>query len=366
MHAHSLGKLHFLTFPSLHRPGLPLVFYQVCLFELLSIFVLFGTASASYNGLQIEPHSVPLEEIALGGPPRDGIPALLSPKFIPSQEVDFLSSEDRVLGIQSTHQAKAYPIAILNWHEIVNDILEGTPVVITYCPLCGTGMGFQRTVSNRLLTFGVSGLLYQSDVLMYDHQTKSLWSQIARQAVTGQSLGEHLEPIFLEHTTWKAWRKRHPHTLVLSRQTGYPRDYSRDPYKNYALTDTLMFSPARQDNRLSPKQWILGVEIGGKFKAYSFSTLERLDQDFPDTFNGKNYVVCWDSQTRSAKVLNQQANPCRSLRLIGLPVSPFIQAPKSLTEFPKWKRRDSQHRSMGVTNDPRPKNKKIFIRTWSL
>ena len=137
----------------------------------------------------------------------------MDPKFISAEEVDFLAAEDRILGIQGTQQSKAYPIAILNWHEIVNDTLDGIPVVITYCPLCGTGMGFLRKVGNHILTFGVSGLLYQSDVLMYDHQTESFWSQIAMQAVTGKSLGQHLEPIFLEHTTWSAWRKRHPQIL---------------------------------------------------------------------------------------------------------------------------------------------------------
>ncbi len=268
---------------------------------------------AAFNGFQVEPHAVPLEEISSGGPPRDGIPALLTPQFLSADKVDYLSPEDRVLGIQGTHQAKAYPIAILNWHEIVNDTFDGTPVVITYCPLCGTGMGFRRMVGTRLLTFGVSGLLYQSDVLMYDHQTQSLWSQIAMEAVTGPSLGAHLKPIFLEHTTWKAWRKRHPHTIVLSRETGFTRDYSRDPYKDYALSNQLMFPPTTQDARLSPKAWVLGVESHGKFKAYPFSTLKEAGPAFLDSFNGKDYVVCWDEQARSAKVVDQKGGPFPTL-----------------------------------------------------
>jgi hypothetical protein len=214
------------------------------LLGILSIFWLSCDSHASFNGFQVEPHSIPLEEISSGGPPRDGIPALMNPQFLSADKADFLSPQDRVLGIQGTHQAKAYPIAILNWHEIVNDTLDATPVVITYCPLCGTGMGFLRKVGNHILTFGVSGLLYQSDVLMYDHQTESLWSQIAMRAVTGKSLGQHLEPIFLEHTTWSAWRNRHPDTLVLSRETMFSRDYGRDPYQNYALTAQLLFPPA--------------------------------------------------------------------------------------------------------------------------
>ena len=286
---------------------------RICLVGMLSIFWLSCDSHASFNGFQVEPHAIPLEEISSGGPPRDGIPALMNPQFLPADKAEFLSPHDRVLGIQGTHQAKAYPIAILIWHEIVNDTLDATPVVITYCPLCGTGMGFLRRVGSHILTFGVSGLLYQSDVLMYDHQTKSLWSQIAMQAVTGKNLGQRLEPIFLEHTTWSTWRKRHPNTLALSRETGFTRDYSRDPYEAYALTDRLMFPPARQDNRLSPKEWVLGVEVGGKFKAYSFSTLEGMGQAFSDSLHDQNYVVCWDEQARSAKVVDTMGEPFPTL-----------------------------------------------------
>jgi hypothetical protein len=305
--------IHLLTHPLFGPSRSQFFLRHVCLFSTLASLVLSGNTHAAFNGFQVEPHAIPLEEIASGGPPKDGIPALMTPQFLPADEVDFLAPEDRILGLQGTHQTKAYPIAILNWHEIVNDTFEGTPVVITYCPLCGTGMGFRRMVGTRLLTFGVSGLLYQSDVLMYDHQTQSLWSQIAMEAVTGPSLGAHLKPIFLEHTTWKAWRKRFPHTLVLSRETGFTRNYSRDPYKDYALTDQLMFAPTTQDARLSPKAWVLGVESHGKFKAYPFSTLEEVGPAFLDSFNGKNYVVCWDEQARSAKVVDQKGKPFPTL-----------------------------------------------------
>ena len=313
MRAQQTQKIRLLT-PTLSAHSRLRYFRcRACLFGLLSIFWLSCDTHGSFNGFQVEPHAIPLDEILSGGPPRDGIPALMAPQFLPADEVDFLSPQDRVLGIQGTHQAKAYPIAILNWHEIVNDSLEGTPVMITYCPLCGTGMGFLRKVGNRLLTFGVSGLLYQNDVLMYDHQTESLWSQIAMQAVTGPSLGQHLEPIFLEHTTWSAWQKRHPQTLVLSRQTGFTRDYSRDPYQHYALTDRILFPTARQDNRLAPKEWILGVEVKGQFKAYPFSVLEEMGQAFSDSFHARDFVVCWDSQARSAKIVDQHGDPLPTL-----------------------------------------------------
>ena len=281
----------------------------VCLFEMLSIFWFSCDSHAAFNGFQVQPHAIPLDEILSGGPPRDGIPALLDPQFIDANEVDFLSPQDRVLGLSGEHHAKAYPIAILNWHEIVNDTFEGTPVVVTYCPLCGTGIGFLRQRDNQLQTFGVSGLLYQSDVLMYDHQTESLWSQIAMQAVTGPSLGDRLEPIFLEHTTWEAWRDRYPHTLVLSRQTGFTRDYSRDPYQHYAQSDSVMFTPAKLDDRLPPKEWVMGIEVQGIFKAYPFSLIEETGPAFWDSIHKKDYVVCWNGEARSAKVVDPQGKP---------------------------------------------------------
>ena len=141
----------------------------------------------------------------------------------------------------------------------------------------------------------------------------SLWSQIAMQAVTGPSLGKHLEPIFLEHTTWKAWQESHPHTLVLSRETGFTRDYSRDPYQHYTQTDRLLFPPSRQDNRLAPKEWVLGVKISETFKAYPFSALEELGSNFSDSIQDQHFVVCWDGQARSAKILDKQGKPLPSL-----------------------------------------------------
>ena len=311
--AQQTKKTHLLTSAISTHSRLGNVLPRIWLVGILSIGWWSGISYAEWNGFQVELHSIPLEEISSGGPPKDGIPALMDPKFLSAKEVDFLSPQDRVLGIQGTHQAKAYPIPILNWHEIVNDTLDTIPVVITYCPLCGTGMGFQRKVGNRLLTFGVSGLLYQSDVLMYDHQTESLWSQITMQAVTGKHVGHHLEPLFLEHTTWSAWRKEHPDTLVLSPETGFTRDYRRDPYEAYARTDQLMFPPARQDDRLSPKEWVLGIEIDGQSKAYPFSILETKGKAFSDSLKGKNYVVCWNALAKSAKVVDQQGKPFPSL-----------------------------------------------------
>ncbi len=272
-------------------------------------FFLLGFSSQSYNGFPVEHHAIPLDEILSGGPPKDGIPSLDNPQFVQAKDADFLDDKDRILGISRPHQAKAYPIKILNWHEIVNDTLGNLPIVMTYCPLCGSGIGFKRIVGTKVVTFGVSGLLYQSDLLMYDHQTNSLWSQMAMKAVTGDFVGQTLTPIFVEHTTWEDWRQTHPESLVLSIQTGHSRNYDRDPYAGYSKIDDLFFPVGRTDGRFPPKEWVLGVEVNGKFKAYPFMELRKTSGKIRDKLNGQDYVVWWDPQSQNAKAIGETGFP---------------------------------------------------------
>ena len=192
------------------------------------IGVVVVAAWVGSSGFDFSRHSIPLEEIKDGGPGKDGIPAIMKPKFHSAKEAP-LKPQDRVLGLVLNGEAKAYPINILNWHEIVNDRVGGQNVVVTFCPLCGTGMVFDGTIAGKRSTFGVSGYLYQSDMLLYDHKTESLWSQIKREAVTGPMMGQHLTLLPSIHTTWANWRKQFPETRVLSEDTGHRRDYDRDP-----------------------------------------------------------------------------------------------------------------------------------------
>jgi hypothetical protein len=162
------------------------------------------------NGFDLSDSLVQVAEIHGGGPARDGIPALDHPAFIAADQALFLTPNDRVLGLSRHGVAKAYPIAILNWHEVVNDQFGAEPLVVTFCPLCGTGMAFLATVDGRALKFGVSGLLYNSDVLLYDRQTESLWSQIMTTAISGPLKGQRLTMTPVAHTTWADWRQRYP------------------------------------------------------------------------------------------------------------------------------------------------------------
>ncbi|HBR51754.1 MAG TPA: hypothetical protein DEA71_16920 [Nitrospira sp.] len=258
-------------------------------------------------------HSVPLDQLVDGGPGKDGIPAILIPKFASAADATFLRDDDRVLGLTAGTEAKAYPIKILNWHEIVNDVIGGKAVVITYCPLCGTGMAFEADVQGQRHTFGVSGLLYQSDLLMYDHQTESLWSQVGMHAVAGPLMGEKLTPIFLEHTSWREWHTAHPSTVVLSTRTGSFRNYDRDPYAGYDESSELFFDTTHVDSRYHPKEWVIGLEIQGVTKAYPFMELRKVSSPLVDHVNGRRVTVCFNAASRSGSVVDDDGKPFPSV-----------------------------------------------------
>lgn len=274
---------------------------------------LMGFAGRSSDDFDLSKHSVPLDQIVSGGPGKDGIPAILKPVFIPSSEATFLTEEDRVLGISQEREAKAYPIKILNWHEIVNDLIGGRPVVVTYCPLCGTGIAFSGHVGGRVHTFGVSGLLYQSDLLMYDHQTQSLWSQLSMEAIAGPMTGTRLTHLFLAHTTWGEWKAEHPTTLVLSLKTGHMRNYDRDPYLGYAQRADLMFHPNRVSPIFHPKEWVLGIDVKGVSKAYALADLRKVTGEVRDLVNGKAVRIHFNPRAQSAYVTDAEGKPLPSV-----------------------------------------------------
>jgi hypothetical protein len=159
----------------------------------------------------------------------------------------------------------------------------------------------------------VSGLLYQSDLLMYDHQTESLWSQVGMHAVAGPLTGEKLTPVFLEHTTWGEWHAAHPATLVLSTNTGAFRNYDRDPYSGYAENRELYFDTTHVDPRYHPKEWVVGVEINGITKAYPFSELKKARSSLSDQVGGRSITIQFNQQSRSASVLDADGKPIPSI-----------------------------------------------------
>jgi len=239
-----------------------------------------------FRGFTLQPSLIPQSEILSGGPPKDGIPALTYPKVEPGNlGSTWLNDEDFVLGIVVEGHARAYPVRILNWHEIVNDRIGKKQFVITYCPLCGSGLAFDTRGQ-----FGVSGLLYQSDVLLYDRKTETLRSQLMMQAVAGPRMGEPLKTFPLTHTTWLAWHKKHPQTTVLSRHTGYYRDYNRNPYGDYGKSRGVYFPVRNRDDRLHPKTWVIGLNMDGASRAWNISAIKQAGE-IHETWNHHDLII---------------------------------------------------------------------------
>lgn len=217
---------------------------------------------------------IPESEVKNGGPGKDGIPALVNPEMLDFSNTTYLDEEDLVLGLILNGEARAYPHKILDWHEIINDGLQGNSLVITYCPLTGTGIGRSQTPSSSDVTFGVSGKLYNSNLIPYDRKTDSYWSQIRLDCIHGERKGEKLETFQLIETTWQTWSAMYPRTKVVSTNTGYSRNYDVYPYGNYKTDPGLYFPVSINDNRLHPKERVHGIIFNDKAKVYRFENFE--------------------------------------------------------------------------------------------
>ncbi|HKY53443.1 MAG TPA: DUF3179 domain-containing protein, partial [Anaerolineales bacterium] len=183
---------------------------------------------------------VPLDQIVGGGPPRDGIPSIDDPKFLSVGDAS-LQDSDLVLGLDIDGDVRAYPLDILVWHEIVNDVVGGEPVVVTYCPLCFTNQVFKRTVNAQVVEFGTSGKLYNSNLVMYDRTSETLWSQALGQAIVGEHAGKKLERVPFDVAYWSDWKALYPDSKVLSPETGFGRPYGTDPYGDYYRSPDVLF-----------------------------------------------------------------------------------------------------------------------------
>lgn len=219
---------------------------------------------------------LPREAVLSGGPRKDVIPALTAPASVPASKAGFVADGDEVIGVVFDGEARAYPLAILDHHEVVNDAIGGATIAVTYCPLCDSSVVFDRQGAGGADEFGVSGLLYNSNVLMFDRReegAESLWTQMGSVAVSGPAADRPLRRLPCEVATWASWRERHPETTVLSIETGYHgRSYNRTVYAPYFESQGLMFPAGDLDERLSAKTPVLGVTSGGQTRAYTWGT----------------------------------------------------------------------------------------------
>ncbi|MFD1644683.1 DUF3179 domain-containing protein [Haloarchaeobius litoreus] len=222
-----------------------------------------GTLPLASESLVVEGSFAQLRDwVRSGGPPKDGIPSIDEPSFEPAGEVgDRIGGGDPVFSVVVDGDARAYPQSILVWHEVVNDTVGGDPIAVTYCPLTGTAIGYRRAG----VEFGVSGNLLNSNLVMYDRGTDIRWPQVLGTAIEGEHEGRSLQHVPVRWTTWRRWRDAHPDGRVLTRDTGYVRDYDRDPYGTYNprggyyARESTLFDPQRADNRHPAKDVFHGA-----------------------------------------------------------------------------------------------------------
>ena len=245
-------------------------------------------------------HSVDLSEFISGGPGKDGIRSLDQPKFDGAAEVgDVLIDREPVIALELNGDARAYPLGILTRHEIVNDVVGGVPVAVTFCPLCNSAIVFARELDGVVYEFGVSGFLRNSDLVMFDRQTDTWWQQFTGDALVGELTGLLLDVVPSSIVSWADFRSTYPDGQVLSRDTGFPVDYGFNPYVNYDSNESPFLFRGEPDNRLSPIERVVAVDLNGDAIAYPFSLLEE-ERVVEDTVGGESIVVFFQPGTASA------------------------------------------------------------------
>ncbi len=245
-------------------------------------------------------HTVPFDEITpVLGP--DGIPAIADPDFVTLDDADrWLGPQEPVIAFEIDGDARAYPLQILTWHEIVNDIVGGVPVAVTFCPLCNSAIVFDRRFDGEVFDFGVSGNLRNSDLIMFDRQTHTWWQQFTGEGIVGQFAGRQLTLLPGSIISWEDFKGANPEGIVLSRDTGFRRPYGENPYAGYDRVDNPPFLfDGDTDGRLLPKERVLAVTVNGVDAAFPFSILEE-EKVVHYTVGGKELVVFFKAGTNSA------------------------------------------------------------------
>ncbi|MGH3948906.1 MAG: DUF3179 domain-containing protein [Pseudonocardiaceae bacterium] len=248
------------------------------------------------------------DSVVSGGPGKDGIPSIDKPRLVSADEAAFVQEDEPVFGLERGGEVRAYPQLVLVWHEIVNDTVGGEPLSITYCPLTGTVIGFAGLAARPNMTFGTTGRLVNSNLLMYDRETDSEWPQVLGTAISGDLKGARLRTVPLVWSTWKAWRTQHPDTRVLSTDTGHLRDYGSDPYGSYPNQSGYyagggpIFPVRHTDDRFPPKDVVVGVRHGDAQLAVH-RELVRHEKTVEATVGGLPIRAVWDDKLDTARVV---------------------------------------------------------------
>lgn len=249
---------------------------------------------------------IPVDEVKDGGPGKDGIPSIDDPIFTDVNGVDpsILKDDDLVMGIVKNGEVKAYPYPIMNWHEIVNDKFNGEPITINYCPLTGTSFAWDSKSGGSETTFGVSGLLYNNNLILYDRRTDSNWAQLSLKAVNGAQIGE--KPILsnVVETDWKTWKTLYPNTKVLTSDTGFDRPYNVYPYGDYRTNQNLfLFAVNPLNDALPHKERVYAIMTDKKSKVYRFQNFQN-GKILKEIFEGANYLIVGNENLINSFELN--------------------------------------------------------------
>ena len=245
-------------------------------------------------------HSIPYSELLSGGPARDGIPAIYNPKFTSIKKASsWIKNKEPLIFVKINNQTKAYPLQVLIWHEIVNDSLDNQKILVTFCPLCNASIVFSRIINEKEYTFGTSGLLRHSDLVMYDKQSESLWQQFTGNAIVGDMLGFRLKALVSSIISFEDIKRFYPNTKILSKDTGYNRDYGKNPYSGY---DDISSNPFLLDTKVNDKlpamRRVATIEINDKTKAYSYKILKN-KKVINDVFENKKLVLFYKKEVLS-------------------------------------------------------------------
>lgn len=215
--------------------------------------------------------TIPANQVFDGGVGKDGIPSIDQPEFSSVEEADRIPDWEFIVAVKRGNEIKAYPHNILDWHEIVNDRISGKNFALTYCPLTGTAIGWERGEG----TFGVSGLLYNSNLIPYDRISGSYWSQMLNESVRGVRVDEEVERIAVMESRWRDFKKDFPEARVLTRNTGFDRNYDNYPYGDYRSSPDLLFPVARRDSRVFAKERVHGIQMSGINRIYQFDAFQE-------------------------------------------------------------------------------------------
>lgn len=253
---------------------------------------------------------IPSTEVVDGGPGQDGIPAIDAPLFqsVSNPDNDYIFNNDLVTGIVVDGEYRAYPHKILNWHEVVNDSVGSDVFVLSHCPLTGSSLAWDVEDSSTNPEFGVSGLLYNSNLILYDRRTDSRWSQMLEQSVWGSRSGESPARIQVIETTWTTWQSMYPNSQVLTRDTGFysNADYFIYPYGEYRWNDQLLFPVSNDDNRLHKKDRVIGIRSDTSAKVYQLDGFGDLTQTINEQFEGTPIVVVGNTVLNFAAIFDRE------------------------------------------------------------